>query len=653
MSSAPIETHAARNPRLLAFYGLVALLVLVLGIGVGRQQLFRSWQNSEEERKQSQRRIIVPGPRGNIYDREGRVLVGNRARFSVVLNLADLRPELRAAYRTVVGNYAKFPKEERPNSNQLARIARQSVAQRYLDQVNAILGRREQVKPRDLDRHFNDTLLLPFPLLDDLSPEDYARLVEKLPVNSPLQVYASSSRYYPYGRAAAHVLGYVGVDTNPDAEDFGSEDLMTFKMKGAFGRAGLEKQFDAKLQGQSGGAIYRVDPAGYKINPPLEKKAPKQGESITTSIDIDLQQVAEEEVGARTVGSAGAAVAIEVRTGEVLALVSKPDYDPNAWYPRMSAETYKEIQAQHAELNLAIDGAFPPGSTFKILTTIAALQRAAIVPDRPITFCDGTVQIGGRTFYCDNGRGHHGHVTLADAIAHSCDVYYYEAGRLTTPDGIAEEARKFHFGQRTGIELPEVDSSLVPNPAWKKQRKNEPWYAGDTANYSIGQGFLLVTPLQMACFAASVARNELYTIPTLIHRENAPTQHTTPIGLSDHERETIIEGMVGTTTYGTASMITKGPYKVPGVTIAGKTGTAQKDVYEGGKLIGKINFAWFICFAPAEHPEIAIAVMLEGDTVGETYGGGVNAAPVANAIIRKYFEKKNAPAVPKAEFKLK
>jgi len=649
VSSAPIETHAARNPRLLAFYGLVALLVVVLGIGVGRQQLFRSWQNSEEERKQSQRRIIVPGPRGNIYDREGRVLVGNRARLSVVLNLADLRPELRAAYRTVVNNYAKIPKEERPNSSQLARIARQSVAQRYLDQVNTILGRREQVNPRDLDRHFNDTLLLPFLLLDNLSPEDYARLVERLPVNSPLQVYASSSRYYPYGRAAAHVLGYVGVDTNPDAEDFGSADLMTFKMKGAYGRAGLEKQFDAKLQGQSGGAIYRVDPAGYKINPPLEKKTPKQGESITTSLDIDLQQVAEEAIGDRT----GAAVAIEVRTGEVLALTSKPDYDPNAWFPRMSAETYKQIQEQHAELNLAVDGIFPPGSTFKILTTIAALQRAAIVPDRPITFCDGTVQIGGRTFYCDNGRGHHGYVTLADAIAHSCDVYYYEAGRLTTPDGIAEEARKFHFGQRTGIELPyETGATLVPDPAWKKQRKNEQWYGGDTANYSIGQGFLLVTPLQMACFAASVARNELYTTPTLIHRDRAPTQHNPPIGLSDHERDTIVEGMIGATTYGTASLITKGPYKVPGVNIAGKTGTAQKDVYEDGKLQGKINIAWFICFAPAENPEIAIAVALEGDTVGETYGGGVNAAPVANAIIRKYFEKKNAPA-PKAEFKLK
>lgn len=649
MSSAPIETHAARNPRLLAFYGLVALLVLVLIAGVGYQQLFQSWKNSEEERIQSQRRIIVPGPRGNIYDREGRVLVGNRARFSVVLNLADLRPELRTEYRRVVENYRKFPKEERPTGDQLARIARQAVAQRYLDQINGILARREQVKPRDLDRHFNQTLLLPYTLLDDLSPEEYARLVERLPVNSPLQVYASSVRHYPYGSAAAHVLGYVGIDNDPEAEDFGSDDLLTFKMKGAFGRDGLEKRFDALLQGQAGGAIYRVDPAGYKINPPLEKKAPRQGQNLTTSIDIDLQQAAEETIGDRT----GAAVAIDVRTGEVLVMASKPDYDLNKFVPRLSSAYAEEIKTKGAWFNQAMNGLYPPGSTFKILTTIAALERAAIVPDRPITFCDGTVQIGGRTFYCDNGRGHHGHVTLAEAIAYSCDVYYYEAGRLTTPDGIAEEARKFHFGQKTGIELPaETGSSLVPDPAWKKSRKNEAWFGGDTANYSIGQGFLLVSPLQMACFTASVARNELYTIPTLIHRDNAPTQRAPSIGLSAHERDTIVTGMIGTTTYGTASIITKGPYKVPGIDIAGKTGTAQKDVYEDGKFKGKINIAWFICFAPAEHPEIAIAVALEGDTIGETYGGGLNAAPVANAIIRKYVEKKTTVST-KPDFKVK
>jgi penicillin-binding protein 2 len=650
VSSAPIETHAARNPRLLAFYGVVALLVLVLAAGVGYQQLFRSWKNSEEERRQSQRRIIIPGPRGTIYDREGRVLVGNQARFSVVLNLAELRAEFAAEFSKVVKNYRALPKIDRPNASEVNQIVRLAVAQRFLDQVNTILGRQEQINARDLNRHFSQSRLLPYTLLDGLTPEEYARLVERIPVASPLQVQAASVRHYPYGSAAAHVLGFVSVDNDPDAEGFGDDDLLTFKMKGSFGRDGLEKQFEKTLQGKAGGAIYHVDYAGYKMPKPLVSRTPVQGQDLTTSLDIDLQLAAEEAIGDRV----GTAVAIDVRTGEVLVMASKPDYDLNLFVPRLSVAAAEEIKAKGAWFNQALSGLYPPGSTFKILTSIAGLQHAAIVPDRPIAFCDGTVQIGGRTFFCDNGRGHHGHVTLADAIAHSCDVYYYEVGKLTTPEGIAEEARKFRFGQRTGIELPsETGGSVVPDPKWKRERVKEPWYGGDTANYSIGQGYLLVTPLQMACFTASVARNELHTPPTLIHRPNAPRLRTEPIGLSSHERDAIVDGMVGTTNYGTASILTKGPYRA-GVTIAGKTGTAQKDVYEDGKFKGKINIAWFICFAPAENPEIAIAVAMEGDTIGETYGGGLNAGPVANTIIRKYWEKKTAPpAVTKPDFRLK
>lgn len=651
MSSAPIETHAARNPRLLAFYGVVALLVLVLTAGVGYQQLFQSWKNSEEERRQSQRRIIVPGPRGTIFDREGRVLVGNQARFSVVLNLAELRADFATEFSKVVSNYRALPKSDRPSANQVNQIVRMAVAQRYLDEVNAILGTSERIDARALNRHFSQSRLLPYTLLDDLKLEQYARLVERLPVTSPLQVQAASVRHYPYGSAAAHVLGYVGVDNDPEAEGFGDDDLLTFKMKGSFGRDGLEKQFESTLQGKAGGAIYRVDYAGYKMPKPLVTRTPVQGQNLTTSLDIDLQIAAEEAIGDRV----GTAVALDVRTGEVLVMASKPDYDLNLFVPRLSIAAAEEIKAKGAWFNQALSGLYPPGSTFKILTSIAGLQSAAIVPDRPITFCDGTVTIGGRTFYCDNGRGHHGHVTLADAIAHSCDVYYYEVASLTTPAGLAEEARKFHFGQRTGIELPgETGGSVVPDPKWKRERIKEPWYAGDTANFSIGQGYLLVTPLQMACFTASVARNELHTPPTLLHRSDGRRLRTSPIGLSAHERETIVNGMVGTTTHGTADVLTRlAAYRI-GIPIAGKTGTAQKDVYEEGKFKGKINIAWFICFAPAENPEIAIAVALEGDTIGETYGGGLNAAPVANTIIRKYWEKKNAPpAVAKPDFRLK
>ncbi|NBQ58871.1 MAG: peptidoglycan glycosyltransferase, partial [Opitutaceae bacterium] len=197
--------------------------------------------------------------------------------------------------------------------------------------------------------------------------------------------------------------------------------------------------------------------------------------------------------------------------------------------------------------------------------------------------------------------------------------------------------------QRSGIELPnETGRMVIPDPAYKEKVIGEKWFPGDTANMSIGQGYVLVTPLEMACFAASVARNEVFTQPTLLHNPDAPVQHTESIGLSPTQRAALIEGMVGTTTYGTASTLNLDLFKIPGVRIAGKTGTAQKKVTKDGKT-GNINFAWFICFAPADNPEIAMAVMIEGETLGENFGGGRYAAPVAGSVLKKYFEKKNRP----------
>ncbi len=631
-----IETHSARNPRLLFFHGAVVFMVLLLVGGLIYRQLFHTELYSERERLQNQRRIIIPGPRGNILDREGRILVGNRPRFSVVLNLAELRGELRTETSRIIHNYRDYDKADRPDADELAHIARVSVAQRYLDKVNFILGREESVRMDDLSRHFSQSLLLPYVLLDDLSPEEYARLIEHLPVNSPLQVYTSSTRNYPYGSAASHVLGYTGVNDDPVAEDFPGEDLLTFKMKGAFGRDGLEKEFDEHLEGESGGAIYRVDPAGYKESKPFEQR-PVQGHNLTTSLDIDLQTTAEEAIGDQT----GVAIALDVHTGEVLVLASKPDFDLNKFVPRLSSEAAKEIEDAGAWVDQAISGAYPPGSTFKIVTTIAGLRSGAITPDRIIADCEGSVRIGNKTFYCDNGEGRHGELKLPAAIATSCDIYYYEAGRLTTPERIAEEARRFHLDQKTGIELPgETGRMLIPDPAWKQEKQNEKWFPGDTANMAIGQGFVLVSPLGMACFAASVARNELYTKPTLLHDPNAPKQHAPPIGLTPGERAALLEGMEGCTTFGTASIITKPLYKIPGVRIAGKTGTAQKRVTRDGKT-GNINYAWFICFAPLENPEVAVAVMIEGNEVGESTAGGLYSAPIANKILAKYFEKKN------------
>jgi penicillin-binding protein 2 len=245
--------------------------------------------------------------------------------------------------------------------------------------------------------------------------------------------------------------------------------------------------------------------------------------------------------------------------------------------------------------------------------------------------------IGGRRFSCENGDVAHGPIGLREAIARSCDVYFWTQGQKLGVEAIAAEARRFHLDQRTGIELPyETSRMLVPDPVWKEKVRREKWFAGDTANISIGQGDLLVTPLDMACFAASVARGELYTKPTLLHHPNAAPQHAPPIGLTPAQRAVLLGGMEDCTIYGTANYLTKlRDLRIPDLRIAGKTGTAQ--------VSGKKNVGWFICFAPLENPEIAIAVTVEGDTAGETVGGGSFASPIAAAVLKAWWEKKHRP----------
>jgi penicillin-binding protein 2 len=637
-----VESHKSYDPRIIFFYFLLAAMLLTLAIGLGYQQLRKVGDYANAERQQNQRRILIPGPRGNIYDRNGNLLVGNKHRFVVLLHLDELKSELIRERIRIRNNYRETGDKDVPTYSQIEQIARVSLVQRYLDQVNGILGRDDKVNVRELRAHFARRLLLPYTLVDNLEAEQFARLIERLPVRSPLEVYAFNVRDYPYKGAAAQTLGYVRSDEEVEAEDFPGEDLTTFKMIGTSGKAGLEKAFDETLQGEAGGRIYRVDPTGYKINPPLEDRKPKQGKHLTTSLDIDLQLAAENELGDQT----GAAVALDVNTGEVLVMASMPNYDLNAWYPRMTADTYKAIQEKNAEWHNALNGVWSPGSTFKILVSIAGMRSGRLDPTDTSVNCVGRVRIGNRWFNCENGRGIHGNIPLAEAIAHSCDSYFWLHGIDISPNVIAAEARRFHLGQITGIELPsETRPGVIPDPAWLKRKRGETWTDGHTANMSIGQGDVDLTPLQMACFAASVARGETTTKPTLLHDPHRPAQHTEPIGLTPRQRAALIEGMKGVITHGTAASTFKIRGVAPaGVELAGKTGTAQKDAFKDGKHIGKINIAWFICFAPVEKPEIAMAVAVVGDTAGESFEGSRYAAPVAAAVLRKYFEKKNAPA---------
>jgi penicillin-binding protein 2 len=374
---------------------------------------------------------------------------------------------------------------------------------------------------------------------------------------------------------------------------------------------------------------------------------PKQGKDIQLALDVDLQVAAEARMTEN--GMAGAAVAIDVATGEVLVLASKPDYDLAQFSPRISAATWADAEARGAFFKRAIQGAYPPGSSFKILSTIAGLRSGAISPDSRMT-CTGHFRIGNRDYECHGGHAH-GDIGLVTAIEKSCNVFFYKYGVDMGPVPLATEGRRFHLDRPTGIDLTDETHRMnIPDPEWKKKVHHQAWLPSDSATTAIGQGFVLVTPLQMACFAASVARNEVWTQPFLLHEANRPTQHTEPIGLKPDQRAVLLRAMELVSLTGSARILTEGRLlpRIPGLRIAAKTGTAQKQSEKG-----MINFAWLIAFAPIENPQIAIAVAIEGDTPGEETGGGLYAAPIAHAILKTWMEKKNQPPSVAKEIRLK
>ena len=435
-----IDTHRGLEPRIIAFYFLMAFLLLVLAGGLAYRQLLQTGLYDKSERQQTQRRILLPGPRGNIYDRNHKLLVGNRPRFTAVLYLDELQNEFRAEGMRIRANYKSSGAND-VTWGQLEEIARVSVVQRYQDMANAILRRNQPLDTKELKAHFFRQLLVPYPLFEDLTPDEFARLLENLPVKSPLQLYVGNARTYPYGSAASHVLGYVQSEDNVLADGFPGDDLTTLKLRGTAGATGLEKKFDAQLQGKSGGAIYRVDPTGYKVNPPLDQRMPQQGTDLITSLDIQVQQAAEEVIGDQI----GSAAAVDIRTGEVLALVSKPDYDLNHFPHERAA--YIDAEKRGALNDASYAGRYTPGSTFKILVSIAGLRSGRLDPEDDSIDCEYTTRIGNRSFGCDSGKEAHGRLKLPEAIADSCDIYFYHHGIEIGPQVILDEGAPDALGR--------------------------------------------------------------------------------------------------------------------------------------------------------------------------------------------------------------
>ncbi len=438
-------------------------------------------------------------------------------------------------------------------------------------------------------------------------------------------------RNNPEGGYAAHVLGYVGVASE---EQLTREAFQGLPAGSVIGQYGVERVYERTLRGHAGRKLIEVDALGHEKRM-ISVDKPQVGNDVYLTIDFRLQKLAEDLLGEE----AGAIVALDSQTGDILAMASRPSFDPNALSRGLRADVWNDIlqDERHPLTNRAIQGQYPPGSTFKIITATAALDTNEIDPADTL-HCGGRFRLGRRTFR-DWKKYGHGEVDLRKAIAQSCDVYFYRLGYRMGVDTIAFYARQFGLGERTGIDLPAERAGLIPSSEWKQRTRGEPWYPGETTSVAIGQGYVTVTPLQMAKVIGMIGNNGIPLQPHVLRGvwgrrgewidEWSPSQ-TVPLTLPAHQLEAIQAALAAVVTEGTA----RGSQSSV-VPLAGKTGTAQvvslRSESEEETPRRFRDHAWFVAYAPFEHPRIAVAVLVEH--MGH---GGSAAAPLAKELIEAY-----------------
>jgi penicillin-binding protein 2 len=597
LSSAPPEDPAPRQGRLsllsllitLGFLAALGWLWYLQGMGGAHYRIL-----SEQNRS---RLVSISPPRGILYDRHGVPLVQNAPSFTIAVT----------------------PEYLDPQGKTLARLARH--LHLPVEALQERLDRTAHRRPHEAVK-----------IRERASWEEVAR-VEAHRLDLPgVQVEVEVTRHYPYGPLSAHLLGYIGRLTPDQARQPG---LSLLPRDSLIGQYGMEKSYDPLLRGTPGAKVLEVNALGQEIRA-LGLWEPLSGDDLILTLDLKLQQAAEEALG----NAAGAIVAMDVRSGEILALVSHPSFDPNLFTRGGTSQTRTRLfrDPDYPLSNRALQNQYPPGSVFKIILAAAGLETGAITPDHQAT-CRGGIPFGNRVFRCWR-KGGHGAVDLRRAIVESCDVYFYLLGQKLGVDRIADYAQRFGLGQPTGIPLASEKPGLIPTSLWKQTVKRQPWYAGETLSVAIGQGYVLTTPLQLAVMTSAVANGGTLYQPRLLRfvagTHQNPTTEYLPreIPQPPLAPETLAflrEALVGVVTQPGG---TGGAARSPVVTIGGKTGTAQVVALgakrrEGGKKIG--DHAWFAAFAPAENPEIAVVVLVE-------HGGhgGAAAAPKAKRVIEEY-----------------
>lgn len=578
------------------------LVVALLGLRLWHLQIREGPYYRDLSENNRTRQVLLEPARGLIYDRHGVLLANNVPSFSLYVTLEDVKD------REVL-----------------------------VEQLADLLGLDPALIRKKLGGKGGK--LLPRKIKDRMTLRD-AMLVESHRLDLPgVMVEVESQRNYPGGVTAAHLLGYVG-EISP--EQLEKPEFSGLHQGSIVGQYGVEKSFDRHVRGQAGQKNVEVDALGHEKRAAVVEK-PQAGNDLYLTIDVRLQKVAEDLLGQEY----GAIVALDPTNGDILAMASRPGFDPNVLSRELTPKQWVEIvQDEGRPLNnRASQGQYPPGSTFKVPMAVAALETKTMAPSSTV-FCNGGYQFGKRIYHDWKASGH-GAVDLHTALVHSCDVYFYTVGQRMGIDVMAEFGKEFGLGQGTGVELPSERAGIMPSTAWKQKAKNEPWLPGETVSAAIGQGYVTVTPLQMASLIGTVANDGVNYRPRLVQAVmdrvtgNLQELPAVPRGKVKAKPETfriIKEALADVVTKGTATRA-----KSSLVTIGGKTGTAQVAALRTGpeeNIPKKFrDHAWFVAFAPVESPKIAVAVLAEH--MGH---GGSAAAPLAKEVIETYM--KLAPQVP-------
>ena len=591
-----------------------ATACLLLGVLVVRlwylQCVYGAYYRDQSENNRTRTVRTIP-PRGMIFDREDRVLVRNRPAFDIALMLEDT-PSVDESLRKIA-----------------------ELTNRDFDQL------KKQFLSRPRGRHFE-----PQVVLADVSWEELAKIKVNTYRLPGVIARAVPAREYPDFTLAAQALGYAREISRAQLEAIQSSGRDDVKTGDVIGQSGIEKQLDDQLKGKAGYVQVEVDARGNRRGE-LGIVDDTPGNDVVLTIDKDLQAVAEKGLGGRK----GAAVVLDPNNGEVLALASSPSVDANFFSGKMGAEDWEKILGDRSKplSNRAIGSRYPPGSTFKLFMAAAGLAAKKVNANTEVN-CPGYFMLGNHAYKCHKHSGH-GVVNMAKAIMVSCNAYFYTLGQELQIGLIEKYASYFGFGRQSGIELLGEDTGTLPSEPWKQKLYKSKWYPGDTIPVSIGQGYLTVTPMQMARAVSALATGVLRK-PTIIRKIiNSKTGEVTQPPLDPGEKLPIDPASLATIRQFAIGVVNEkqGTGKkaaLPGITVAGKTGTAQA-VALGRESLGE-NFkdhAWFIAFAPAEDPKIALAIIVENSG-----HGGEFAAPISHDIMLSYFQKigmipKEDPAV--------